>query len=100
MPRHLMADQSDLAVFKLPMKSSAGIKTSEVEVSVQIQGDFVQLYIDGYGERDGDAGVGSPIILEHWDGHLRLIAYPHINEDEPVIIDMEDARESARLPEA
>jgi hypothetical protein len=100
MARFLMADQSDLAIFKLPMKSADGTKTGEVEVSVQIQGDFVQLYVDGYGECDGDAGGGSPIVLEHWDGRLRLIAYPHINEADPIIIDMEDARESARLPEA
>lgn len=33
------------------------------------------------------------IVLERWEGRLRVLIWPDRNEDEPTIIDMEGARE-------
>jgi len=53
----------------------------------------VGLRIPGYGTSDGHS---APIILELWEGRLRLIAWPNVNDFRPSIIDMEGARETAR----
>jgi len=57
-----------------------------------------QLWIQpyGFGEKCTADGEGSPIGLEIWQGRLRLIVFNDINSEDPRIIDLENARESAR----
>lgn len=52
--------------------------------------------IEGYGDRTSKYGYGSPLMLEFAEGRLRAIVNPDINAEEPVIVDLEGARESAR----
>ena len=55
---------------------------------------------EGYGECNALGGKGSPIMLEIWEGKLRLIVWADINQEDPThIIDLEGARETNRKPE-
>jgi hypothetical protein len=58
-----------------------------------------QLWIrpEGYGDKCSTDGHGYPLGLEIWQGRLRLIVYGDINEEEPRIIDLENARETCRM---
>ena len=50
----------------------------------------------GYGDACSTDGHGFPVALEIWQGRLRLVVFDDINSEDPVIIDMENARESHR----
>ena len=58
-----------------------------------------QLWIrpQGYGEKCIEDGQGSPVGMEIWEGRLRLVIFDNINSEEPRIIDLENAKETARL---
>ncbi len=65
----------------------------------KLQGDLlVRKGIDvgilpkGYESFDG----GAPIWIELYEGHLRVLCWPNVNEEDPVIIDMEKARPELR----
>jgi hypothetical protein len=57
-----------------------------------------QLWIQpqGYGEKCTEDGEGSPVGIEIWEDRLRVIVFDNINSEEPKIIDLENARETAR----
>ena len=70
-----------------------------VEVMVNILSEGGQIWIQpqGYGEKCAADDEGFPIGIEIWQGRLRLIVFDDINREEPQIIDIEKARETARL---
>ena len=52
---------------------------------------------DGYGECGADVNTGTPVLIEVWDGKLRVIVFGDINEEDPThVIELEAARESNR----
>jgi hypothetical protein len=69
-----------------------------IELKVNILSEGGQLWIQpqGYGEKCAADGEGWPIGIEIWQGRLRLIVFDDINREEPQIIDLEKARETAR----
>jgi hypothetical protein len=58
-----------------------------------------QLWIQpqGYGEKCTEDGEGSPVGMEIWEGRLRLVVFNNINSEDPQIMDLENAKETARL---
>lgn len=67
-----------------------------VLVVVEATDTVMAIRVDGYGDCGSQDGYGSPLMLELAGGRLRLIAFPDINSEEPIIIDLEGARETAR----
>jgi hypothetical protein len=65
-------------------------------VVVEIGKTAICLRLADYGDYGSADGHGVPILLERWQGRLRLIVWADINEQEPQIIDMEGAREDRR----
>lgn len=57
-----------------------------------------QLWIrpQGYGEKCIEDGGGSPVGMEIWEDRLRVVIFDDINSEDPKIIDMENAKETAR----
>lgn len=54
--------------------------------------------IEGYGDNSSEAGCGSPIFIEWYDGKLRVHLFGDINSESPThSVDLEGARESARI---
>jgi hypothetical protein len=73
-------------------------QTSPKEIKVKLVSEGGQLWIqpEGYGCHDSADGEGFPIGIEIWHGHLRLVVFDNINSEEPQIIDLERAKDSAR----
>lgn len=71
------------------------------EVDVEIMSEYGTIWIQPhrYGEACADVGDGYPIGIEIWEGRLRLVVFDDINNEEPKIIDLEGARETARKVE-
>lgn len=73
-----------------------GFDPKGVKVFVDADSRWMWIRPEGYGEATAQDGHGFPIGLEYYNGRLRLLVYSDINEQDPQIIDMEDARESNR----
>jgi hypothetical protein len=69
----------------------------EIPVYILSEGGHIWIQPQGYGERCAAEGEGYPIGIELWEGRLRLIVFDDINRDEPQIIDLEKAKETARI---
>lgn len=69
---------------------------TEVRVEVRHENGFLSIHPQGYGEHTAADGHGSPVLLEVWEGHLRVIVAPDINSEEQQITDLENARENNR----
>src|SRR5258708_7907606 len=50
----------------------------------------------GYGDASSVDGHGCPIVLDFWEGKLRVVVFPSINSAEPSIIALEGAAENLR----
>lgn len=69
-----------------------------VEIKIKVLSESGKLWIQpkGYGEKCAMDGEGFPIGIEIWQGRLRLIVFSDINSEDPQIIDLEAAKETAR----
>lgn len=63
----------------------------ETKVTIVVGKDGITILPEGMGTLDGQY---APILIEREAGRIRLIYWPNINEDEPVIVDMSGALES------
>lgn len=88
-----------MAKFLLP--DYAGDSKPPISIEVKLVNGYLCVYPQGYGEHGADDGGGAPVILDHYDGRLRVVLCIDINSEEQTIIDLEGARESARneMPE-
>jgi hypothetical protein len=73
-------------------REDGGIMTIEL-----LPDDGIGIRAHGYGTADSADGHGLPIVVERWQGRLRIVCWPDINSDDPTIIDLEGAREINRL---
>ena len=63
-----------------------------------VASDFViSVYPEGYGDCGSADGHGCPLFIELYQGRLRVVAFPNINNEDPQIIDLSGAREDTRL---
>ena len=67
-----------------------------VHIIVEFEGGQICIRPQGYGDRTSPDGQGFPIVVELIDGEVRVAVWPDINEEEPVLISLEGARESKR----
>lgn len=74
--------------------------TGTQPVVVEITKTAICLRLPGYGDHGSAEGHGVPILLERWQGRLRLIVWRDINDQEPKVIDLEAAREDRRSGES
>ena len=58
----------------------------------------IEIKAEGYGDSSSDVGFGAPIFIEWYDGKLRVHLFGDINREDPThSVDLEGARESARI---
>jgi hypothetical protein len=69
----------------------------EIKIKILSEGGQVWIKPQGYGEKCSTDGEGYPIGIEIWQGRLRLVVFEDINSEDPQIIDLEKAKETARM---
>ena len=69
----------------------------EIKVNILSEGGQIWIQPQGYGEKCAADGEGFPIGIEIWQNRLRLLVFDDINREDPQIIDIEKARETARI---
>ncbi|MFA6424711.1 MAG: hypothetical protein WCW64_00830 [Phycisphaerae bacterium] len=77
-------------------EQSPDFPSIEITLKVLSEGGKIWIQPKGYGEKCAMDGEGFPIGIEIWQGRLRLIVFDNINSEDPQIIDMESAKETAR----
>ena len=73
------------------------VATAEIKVNILSEGGQIWIQPQGYGEKCAVNGEGFPIGIEIWQNRLRLLVFDDINREDPQIIDLEKARETARI---
>jgi hypothetical protein len=73
-------------------------KADKLDVEIEID-DQIWIKPKGYGDFCSEDGYGVPICIERAEGRLRVILWPDINEEDPMVIGMEGALETMRKEE-
>lgn len=77
--------------FTLPEKST-NPPLHRVTGAIVVEGGSISIRFDGYGTHDCEGDNGAPIFIEVWNGELRLVVFPDISGQDPVVISLEQAR--------
>jgi hypothetical protein len=68
-----------------------------VNVEVECSNDSVYILLEGYSDASSPDGEGCPVMLEVWEGELRVVVWSDINKEDPThIISLQGAREELR----
>lgn len=74
--------------------------SSALPIAVKVeacQDGSIEIRPSGYGDCSSQNGSGCPVIVESWDGDLRLVVWGDINKEDPTnIISLAGAQESWR----
>jgi hypothetical protein len=74
-----------------------GDPQKKVDVKVECVNGSIYIMPEGYGDATSENGSGCPIMVEIWEGKLRLVAWSDINKEDPThAISLETAKESIR----
>lgn len=71
--------------------------SEKIEVTIEHTGCSLYIGAKGYGNNGSQDGHGMIAKLELWEGKLQLLVWDDINEQDPVVIDLEKAKESNRI---
>lgn len=84
---------------KITLHDQAIYRENEtVNATVEVSDRYIEIGIQGYGECSSPEGEGTPILIERYNGEVRVLAFNDINNTEPVVIGLEKAREELRHP--
>jgi hypothetical protein len=97
MTTHLFSSTSPVVlspICTLRDKSDEGTKS--VPITVMADSDWLAIRPQGYGEAEAMDGHGDPVLLEVWNGELRLVVGTDINDPHKSVVSLEGAREELR----
>ncbi len=83
---------------RVEMRIPFGLLDRKLGEDHQVTGDILMekfglaIRFDEYGQATVEGDQGEPIYIEVWDSDLRAIVWSDINEEEPQIISLENAR--------
>lgn len=69
-------------------KLKGGIKTGPT---------YLEISFEGYGDFCSQDSLGSPLVIEYYQGEIRIVIWANINQEDPThVISLEGAREVNR----
>jgi hypothetical protein len=86
--KSLIVEKNDDSPFAHTQPKEATIFADDRDISIRVE---------GYSDACSLDGCGTPILIERWEGELRVVIWGDINQEDPThIISLEGARESKR----
>lgn len=68
------------------------ISKRSLPVKVELRPNGIYICPKGYGDAASKAGYGTPVMIEYWNGELRVVLWSDINKEDPThVISMEYA---------
>ncbi|RKY10614.1 MAG: hypothetical protein DRP56_00445 [Planctomycetota bacterium] len=90
-------ERPSLQQFEMMLQEqSPDLPPKSIKLSFLAENEQLWIRPAGFGEKCTTDGEGSPVGMEIWQGRLRVIVFNDINSEDPQIIDLENARETAR----
>lgn len=69
-------------------------KCKSIPCTMRVINGMLAIYVQGYGEYAASPGNGSPILIEHSEGNLKVHLWSDINQKDPThSVDMSRAKE-------
>ena len=85
---------------KIILADKSDVSGKSVPVIVELDNRSVYIIPQGYGDASSADNCGCPVMLEIWEGELRVVVWGDINQEDPThIISLEGALESKRIEE-
>ena len=86
---------------KCLLKSKGESNRPALPINVEhTDGEFIEIRPEGYGECEAIDGGGAPVLIELYDGELRVLVFGDIHSPDPThTISLEGAKESLRKKE-
>lgn len=85
-------------VKKITLTDQADYEAPTLNAEVEDFNGSILIKVEGYGEKCSDAENSHPVVIELYEGELRVIAWADINqEDATHIIDMSGAKSENRV---
>ena len=88
---------SQKATLELKLADADTESLGTLSIRIEASDFAISIHPQGHGDFGSADGHGCPLFIEFYQGRLRVIAFPDINEPDPKIIDMSGAREDTRL---
>ncbi len=79
--------------------SDLQIKPVRVTVKPEENGYGLMIGIQGHGLHDMEPGYEEVVVIEHWQGDVRVLVWSDITKEDPTVISMANARESNLPPD-
>lgn len=89
--------RSDKTTLHLKLADADSESLGSLPVRIEASDFCISIFPQGFGDFGSADGHGCPLFIELYQGRLRVIAFPDINEQDPQIIDLCGAREDTRL---
>jgi len=83
----------------LGLRDESSAVGERLPFKIEVHNGHILIRPKGYGEKVSVDGKGSPIMVEYYEGEVRVIVWDDINKEDPKTISMEKARETNRKPE-
>lgn len=90
-------ERSDHKTLDLKLSDADSESLGSLPIRIVASDFAISVYPQSHGDFGSADGHGCPLFIELYQGRLRVIAYPNINEQDPQIIDLSGAREDTRL---
>lgn len=90
-------ERSDHKILDLKLADADSESLGSLPIRIVASDFVISFYPQGYGDCGSADGHGCPLFIELYQGRLRIVAFPNINNENPRIIDLTAARENTRL---
>lgn len=90
-------NRSDQQTLDLKLADADSESLGSLPIRIVASDFAISVYPQGHGDFGSADGHGCPLFIEFYQGRLRVIAFPNINEQDPQIIDLSGAKEDTRL---
>ena len=88
---------SDVSGLNVVLSDADPEHSTSLPVRVVANGSALSIFPQGYGDFGSADGHGCPVFLELYQGRLRLVVFADIKQEDPHVIDLEEAMESRRI---
>ena len=88
---------SQKTTFDVKLADADSESLGSLPVRIEASDFCISIFPQGHGDFGLEDGHGCPLFLELYQGRLRVIAFPNINNEDLQIIDLSSAREDTHL---
>jgi len=67
-----------------------------IPCTIELENGVIYIRPEGYGDCGTEDGYGCPVLIEYYEGSLRVVVWNDINQEDPMVLKLDNAHESKR----